>query len=260
MSSLTLGPCGIYCLRGGRADDFCRIKIAARKLVSLKKKTDAIRIGTDSLGTSTVWTRAIAMLLLISFCASSLPIPIQSFESLRIDSSESYPCKGGACGCKSAHQCWTRCCCNSPAKRAAWAKKNGVTPPSYAILEEPTKVNHQSIAALRKKISSNVPGDSCCGASNKKDKEASLLASCTSKTKAPVVHRKTNKNLVLTMLALKCQGKDSVFTHLPWMALSIAQPAVALEDVRVVFDRPRASVLTSVSLDLDPPPPKATFA
>jgi hypothetical protein len=200
------------------------------------------------------------MLLLISFCASSLPIPIQSFESLRIDSSESYPCKGGACGCKSAHQCWTRCCCNSPAKRAAWAKKNGVTPPSYAILEEPTKVNHQSIAALRKKISSNVPGDSCCGASNKKDKEASLLASCTSKTKAPVVHRKTNKNLVLTMLALKCQGKDSVFTHLPWMALSIAQPAVALEDVRVVFDRPRASVLTSVSLDLDPPPPKATFA
>jgi hypothetical protein len=135
-----------------------------------------------------------------------------------------------------------------------------VTPPSYAILEETHKVNHQSAAALRKKISSSVPGDSCCGASNKKDKEASFFASCTSKTKVPVVHRKANKNLVLTMLALKCQGKDSVFTHLPWMALSIAQPAVALEDVRGKFDRPRVSVLTSVSLDLDPPPPKATFA
>ena len=136
-------------MRGGRADDFCQIEISARKLVSLKKRTDSIRTGTDSFGTGTVWTRAIAMLLLISFCASSLPIPIQSFESLRIDSSESYPCKGGACGCKSAHQCWTRCCCNSPAKRAAWAKKNGVTPPSYAILEEPTKVNGQSEADLR---------------------------------------------------------------------------------------------------------------
>ena len=200
------------------------------------------------------------MLLLIAFCASSLPIPIQSFAPSRIDSSESYPCKGGTCGCKSAHQCWTSCCCNSPAKRAAWARKSGVTPPSYAILEEPTKVNYQSDAALRKKISSSVPGDSCCGASNKKDKEASLLASCTSKTKAPFVHRKTNKNLVLTMLALKCQGKDSVFTHLPWMALSIESPAIVLEVAPVIFDCLPMRVLISVSLDLDTPPPKATFA
>jgi hypothetical protein len=134
-----------------------------------------------------------------------------------------------------------------------------VTPPSYAILEEPTKVNRQSEADLRKKISSSITGDSCCGASNKKDNGTSLLASCTSKSKVPVVHCKTKKTLVLTMLALKCQGKDSVFTHLPWMALSMARPTVVLEVVPVIFDCLPMRVLISVSLDLDTPPPKPTF-
>jgi hypothetical protein len=143
---------------------------------------------------------------------------------------------------------------------AAWAKKNGVTPPSYAILEEPTKVSRQSDADLRKKISSSIKGDSCCGASNKKDNGASLLASCTSQWKVPIVHCKTKKTLVLTMLALKCQGKDSVFTHLPWMALPMARPTVALEVAPVIFDCLPMRVLISVSLDLDTPPPKPTFA
>lgn len=252
-SSLTCRPCGIYRLRGGRADDFCRTEIAARKLVSLKKKSDSLR--ADS-----VWTRATAMLLLVFFCASSVPIPIRSWDAPHTESSESYPCKGGRCGCKSAHQCWTSCCCNSPAKRLAWAKKNQVTPPSYAVLEEPAKAAPASEADLRKKISSNGTCDSCCGARSKSGNGTDLVVSNASQAKPPFVHRKTNKSLVLTMLAFKCQGKDSVFTYLPWMTLPMALPIVAMEDVTESFDCPRMRILISVPLDLDTPPPKATFA
>lgn len=200
------------------------------------------------------------MLLLVVFCTSSLPIPIRIPEIPEINSSDTYPCKGGACGCKSAHQCWTSCCCNSPAKRAAWAKKNRVTPPTYAILEEPAQENPPLKVVLRKRISSNLTGDSCCGASDNSCKDADFVLSNASKAKPPAVLRKIKRSHVLTMLALNCQGKDSVFTHLPWMALSMPQLTVALEHVPVMFDRLPVRVLISVPLDLDTPPPKATFA
>ncbi|MCU0719062.1 MAG: hypothetical protein MUC83_05115 [Pirellula sp.] len=47
---------------------------------------------------------------------------------------ENYPCKGNLCGCQTAQQCWTSCCCTTPEERLAWAIKNNVTPPVYAVL------------------------------------------------------------------------------------------------------------------------------
>ena len=44
---------------------------------------------------------------------------------------ERYACEGCGCGCASAHECWTACCCHTPHERLAWAMRNGVLPPAY---------------------------------------------------------------------------------------------------------------------------------
>ncbi len=76
--------------------------------------------------------------MLISFCAGSLSFPIASVEIQDKDRSTPFPCQDCPCGCKTAEQCWTSCCCHSPSERLAWAKKHGVKPPSYARLEDRT--------------------------------------------------------------------------------------------------------------------------
>lgn len=44
---------------------------------------------------------------------------------------ERFPCEDCGCGCASAHECWTNCCCHTPIERARWALTNGVLVPSW---------------------------------------------------------------------------------------------------------------------------------
>ena len=71
--------------------------------------------------------------LLVAFVACFLPIPVRPVNSPETGS-ENYPCKGNLCGCRTAQQCWTSCCCTTPEERLAWAFENNVTPPVYAVL------------------------------------------------------------------------------------------------------------------------------
>lgn len=43
--------------------------------------------------------------------------------------SERYPCEQCGCGCASATECWTHCCCHTAHERLIWAISNGVMPP-----------------------------------------------------------------------------------------------------------------------------------
>lgn len=42
---------------------------------------------------------------------------------------ERYPCDSHGCGCVSARECWTSCCCHSEHERLVWAIENGLMPP-----------------------------------------------------------------------------------------------------------------------------------
>lgn len=86
--------------------------------------------------------------LLVAFVACFLPIPVRPITSPETGS-ENYPCKGNLCGCRTAQQCWTSCCCTTPEERLAWAIENNVTPPVYAVLSsdrsaEPSITSNQS--------------------------------------------------------------------------------------------------------------------
>jgi len=43
---------------------------------------------------------------------------------------ERYPCEKCGCGCATATECWTHCCCHSEQERLVWALENGVLPPA----------------------------------------------------------------------------------------------------------------------------------
>jgi hypothetical protein len=52
------------------------------------------------------------------------------------DRSTPFPCMDTPCGCVSAQQCFTHCCCRSPAETLAWARANGVTANVLLALEQ----------------------------------------------------------------------------------------------------------------------------
>jgi hypothetical protein len=63
------------------------------------------------------WRRNVRGLLslsvLLGVCAMLLPLPFapQPQNSPEKDSSEPFPCQHRPCGCRSAEQCWKKCCC-----------------------------------------------------------------------------------------------------------------------------------------------------
>jgi hypothetical protein len=200
-----------------------------------------------------IWRRVFSCVLLVAFCVSSVPVPFESAEPLVQDSSERFPCEGHRCGCKTAHQCWTNCCCNSPKQRVAWAKRNNIQPPAYAVLSDPDETESDRFDRLRKNVAKKSAAEDYCGTSKcghcdnqKKPKENSERTATGKK-----------KTFVLSMLALRCQGKSSAMTSLPWLVPTI-RPDV---EIRHTAPEPYGICVSSFwfSFNLEPetPPPKA---
>ncbi len=77
----------------------------------------------------------VCLSVLLGICAMLFPLPIASLpqNSAEKDSSEPFPCQNRPCGCRSAEQCWKKCCCFNNAQKVAWAKANKVTVPNYVL-------------------------------------------------------------------------------------------------------------------------------
>ena len=76
---------------------------------------------------------------------SGLPLPVggmavrgDSPAAKRLagkDRSTPFPCMDKPCGCATAEQCFTNCCCHTPAETLAWARARGVEPAVIAALQ-----------------------------------------------------------------------------------------------------------------------------
>ena len=67
----------------------------------------------------------------------------QSLFLLEKDRSQPFPCQNRPCGCRSAEQCWKKCCCFNNSQKIAWAKANKVALSDYVLAaaqKEPTNV------------------------------------------------------------------------------------------------------------------------
>lgn len=215
-----------------------------------------------------------------------MPIPVATLDFLDKDSSQAFPCQSCPCGCKTAEQCWTSCCCFTPAERLAWAQKNGVTPPSYA--QRPASVemdtdkkpigskvgegtavarstcNAPRRACCEKHSSKTVPNpktivpskQDCCAATETKSCGSSCQTAKTGNGDSKSVSNNTKRKFVLSMFALKCQGKSSTFTLLPWTILATIQKVVMFEHDFVPSHQATIRDPAPVFLKPDTPPPK----
>ena len=72
--------------------------------------------------------RLVAALALFAYLLTALGVPLPAAAPVK-DRSQPFPCQDHACGCRTADECWRRCCCYSPEERRAWARSHGITPP-----------------------------------------------------------------------------------------------------------------------------------
>lgn len=94
------------------------------------------------LRSATIWS----VLLGYTLVASGLPLPLGGTVPMdsaspigkRLaakDRSRPFPCMDKPCGCATAEQCFTNCCCNTPAETLAWARARGIDAGVIAGLE-----------------------------------------------------------------------------------------------------------------------------
>lgn len=82
--------------------------------------------------------RCISALLIVAICGCLvLPLPMSDVViSSRLsgkDSSVPFPCMRRPCACRSAEECWRKCCCFSHKQKLAWAAENDVKVPDYVL-------------------------------------------------------------------------------------------------------------------------------
>lgn len=157
--------------------------------------------------------------VLYTFLAVGVPISYR-----RIATTERFPCENCACGCSSASECWSGCCCHTLTERLAWAKRHGVTPPADVVA----------------RAAEAAPKKSCCQCSS----NASATCSTAEDQEAPpedsrvIGWRAWNCNglspkmlLVVPRLVIDSSELECVAPHLAWLGpptsdRAISQPAV----------------------------------
>lgn len=141
--------------------------------------------------------RTISIVTLTMYAALVFGLPLPA--AVRKSGDEPYPCQNNPCGCLTAMQCWTSCCCTTPEERFAWARAHGITPPDYA--ERPAASPGKSERVTAKK--------SCC--SKKKSCCETSSDDATPAHDANAPPKPTSKiNYVLGVAAMKCQGLSSM--------------------------------------------------
>ena len=133
------------------------------------------------------------------------------------DRSQPFPCMDKPCGCATAEQCFSSCCCHTPAERLAWAKAHRVEPAVRAALE-------RRVAA---EVARAKPAGGCCAA------KATKQPACCSDGGGPSRNTAHQPEVCdeYQSLAAAPTGDDSEPTSLP---VSPAEPTRAAARIRTV--------------------------
>jgi hypothetical protein len=164
------------------------------------------------------------------------------------DRSQPFPCMDNPCGCATAEQCFSNCCCNTPAELLAWAKANRIDP---AV-----------IVALKRRAAAPAPEASCCSTAAKPACCAEAAkASCCESSPSVIPEPEdmpASVHTVVLRAMLACGGIVA-----EWLAVGAALPPPPV----MACDRaaePIASLIltdeSSLSERLAPegPPPRST--
>jgi hypothetical protein len=173
------------------------------------------------------------------YLLAALEIPLPVF--VHKISSQPFPCQDHACGCQTAEQCWSSCCCFTPEERWAWAREHNVEPPSYAEkpAEKPADQGWNSVK-LRERDCGTTTEKCCC---------------CAHKPEAPTSGSSNAPGRWVTMMtAWRCQGYSTLWTS-TGTVLPVPPLALTIDDVPpVLICLPSIHANKVPSPPLDPPP------
>lgn len=211
---------------------------------------------------ATAPSRAVRWLVLLAhgLVVSGLPLPIAgpppaagSHAARRLaakDRARPFPCLDKPCGCSTAEQCFSRCCCNSPAELLAWAKARELEPATLAALER------RVVAADAAAAPSSCCAAAECGAAPAADGAASAVDVCDDSRSLATRPAEGGRRVSL-MAMLACDGVLEGFlaaaTALPPPKQCSAAPAMPLVATLVIAD----DAGCSVDRPRDTPPPRS---
>ncbi len=224
--------------------------------------------------------RLLSLVVVLGVCAMMLPLPVAPLpsNSPEKDQSQPFPCQNRPCGCRSAEQCWKKCCCFNNSQKIAWAKANKVTVPDYvfaaAETEKQTSVEVCSLPREESRGGSTAKSKRSCSRCELKlggdrsmacDREhtdatvGSKTAKCCQRKSDAVKDpqpRNSSSKWVLAVYSAECQGQGpqvycSIVLVIPsWQELAPAMPSM-IETFSIESER-----MLSASLRPPVPPPK----
>jgi hypothetical protein len=149
------------------------------------------------------WKRGLVSLaLLVSVCASLFPLPVGWDRRSEKDLSTPFPCQNRPCGCRTADQCWKKCCCFTDSQKVAWAKAQRVRVPEAVV-----------ISAKLECAQSEQQKRGCCRVATSKAPQADA------RSRVANAEERHETIYVIASLAQQCQGQPWSWSTLPWAIL-----------------------------------------
>lgn len=196
--------------------------------------------------------------MVLLFCASIVPLPVGIYSIPGFSNSDPFPCQGSVCGCKTARQCWTDCCCHTPRERSLWAVKNQVDPPAYAVLDDSSEPIQDlcTLEELRALVESRGLEDASCHRTNSLQIDSNPLQKKTIGKNTSIVKLQRKVTRARWILALRCRSQSGPFTSIPWAVIPHSS-ATQIEWL-IAFDPLLFLDLRSFGEDREPdtPPPR----
>lgn len=187
--------------------------------------------------------------------APSAAVPVAADK----DRSAPFPCQDRPCGCRSAAQCWKKCCCFSHSQKVEWARRYKVRVPAFVKRAAEHESERQGTAAVCCKTKAVAPGQSpdrpsTCRPLN----SGSLLKRAADTDVNPSKSTLPPAGTVLQVAAQECQGLS---THLVWVETA---PAPACLNPTAEVERGTPLVISPATWQLverqrpPVPPPRAS--
>jgi hypothetical protein len=205
-----------------------------------------------------------SLLALLCLAAILLPLPIAPVAQIDPgkDTSQPFPCQNRPCGCRSAEQCWKKCCCFTNSQKIAWAKANGVELPDYVLAAAKKEtVTKKKPCALCSKDDARHTEQKCkTNVTSKTGKRLSSASAVpTSNSSVPLSRvnaaRSGTSKWVHSVYSAECQGQPAFSLCFPASIIPahVMPVTISVEMTEFVHSVSERVNLTSMRPPLPPP-------
>jgi hypothetical protein len=207
------------------------------------------------------------MSLLALLCLASIVLPLPIARVAQIDpgkdTSQPFPCQNRPCGCRSAEQCWKKCCCFTNSQKVAWAKANGIELPDYvlAAAKKETTITKKPCVLCSKDDAGKTQQKceaSVASTTGKCQSSASAAPTSVSSTPVPRVtsaRPKTSK-WIHSVYSAECQGQPAFSLCFPASIVPARVQPITNSDDTTEFLHHVSERLHLTSMRPPLPPPK----